>query len=203
MSTAGRRAAARPAAGRAGWPVVAAAGLLLVTACGVRSTDVPVDAGPAPTVATCDAPEASDAVSLYLVCGSRVEAVQRPVPADEETGDRVLLANVLLTELQSKPPPQEREAGFTSSVPEELRATEPDTADPERLVRLNQHPEELTAVAKAQIVCTFANFQALSDGTVVTLGGPAADERRTWREYTCATSLRHLPEAVHTISRPH
>jgi hypothetical protein len=100
---------------------------------------------------------------------------------------------------RDQPPPQEREAGFTSSVPEELRATEPDAADPERLVRLNQHPEELTAVAKAQIVCTFANFQALSDGTVVTLGGPAADERRTWREYTCATSLRHLPEAVHTI----
>jgi hypothetical protein len=181
---------------------VATALLLATAGCGVRSTDVPVDAGPAPTVASCDAPEAAEAVSLYLVCGSRVEPVRRAVPDSGDGADRVRLANVLLQELQADPPREERAAGFTSSVPPKLRATARAGDDPARLVRLNQHPEELTAVALAQVICTFTSFESLSDGTVVTLGGPAADQRRTYREYTCATSLRHLPEAVHTISRP-
>lgn len=183
------------------WTTAVGALLLGTAGCGIRSTDVPVDAGPAPTVASCTAPEDAGAVELFLICDTRVESVERSVRSSDEQQDPVQLANVLLRELQTAPPHEERAAGFSSEVPSGLRVLRPEDSDPAVLVRLNQHPEDLAAVALAQIICTFANFQSLSDGGGVTLGGPTEDDRRTaWREYTCSSSLRHLPERVPTAS---
>lgn len=185
----------RTGRGRAARRAAAAGVLLLVTAsCGVRSTDVPVDAGPAPTLATCDAPQVSEAVPLHLVCGSQVEAVQRRVPGGTDLPDRVELADLLLRELKKAPPRAEQAAGFSSAVPRKLRAVAPAEGDPEQLVRLNRNPKELTAAALAQIICTFADYPALNEKGAVTLGGPVDDERYTWESYRCTTSLRQLAD---------
>ncbi|WP_130796761.1 hypothetical protein [Streptomyces otsuchiensis] len=166
--------------------------------CGIRSMDVPVDDGPAPSRATCDPPDQGGGTEVFLVCDSRVESVEREVSravAPRDQADRIALANVLLSELQSDPPSSERAAGFSSTVPDDLRVTGalPDEREP--LLRLNWHPDDLPAFALAQIICTFAQSEVFGDDEPVTLGGPDETEQPQ-RQYTCTASVRHQPDKL-------
>ncbi|MDB1087047.1 hypothetical protein PJ985_05635 [Streptomyces sp. ACA25] len=192
-------------------------------ACGVRSVEVPVDAGPAPSRASCTPPAAEDGTEVYLVCGSRVEPVARSIelpgmqssaagsgqeepedtPRAEREGarDRVALAAALLSELQSDPEHEEQAAGFTSTVPADLRVSGPAGDDPDRLLRLSSRPDDLPAFALVQIICTFAHTQPVGDGHSVLLAGPAetaADQDA--RGYTCGATLRNRPDTARTAA---
>ncbi|RMI45575.1 hypothetical protein [Streptomyces triticirhizae] len=174
------------------------AGLLAVAAtagCGIRETDVPVDAGPAPTRASCDAPPRGEYhTEVYLVCGQRVESVARVLsePLDEAQ-DRTGVAVALLDQLQAEPEEAERTAGFTSAVPSNLRIEPPVEGDGDRVVRLNRRPSEIDELALTQIICTFANSASLgSGGDNVTLGGPARSgaESDKPHTYSCRAAMR-------------
>ncbi|GAA1906114.1 lipoprotein [Streptomyces sodiiphilus] len=170
--------------------------------CGIRSTDVPVDAGPAPSRATCTQPESNGGgVPVYLVCGSRVEPVERPVALpgqQDDPGARVAMARALLAELQTEPEQEERTAGFSSAVPSRLTVSGPVGDDPERALRLDPAPGELPAVALVQVICTFAGAQPIGDGLSVLLGGPPDAPGSDPHRYSCSTGLRHSPEAART-----
>lgn len=141
MRTAPRRAAA----------VLGAALALaaMATACGIRATSVPVDAGPAPARVSCTMPGATatasasasatataagETVRLYLVCrGAQVTAVSRNVavvPGATASSDRLATARRLLAELQGKPGADESAAGLSSSVPGSLDLGEARRGDP-------------------------------------------------------------------------
>ncbi|SFB86802.1 hypothetical protein [Streptomyces aidingensis] len=190
----------------------AAAGLLALaaTGCGIQSVDVPVDAGPAPSRATCDAPSdtgGQPGTELYLVCGSRVERVTRPFPfSGEETpaSSRATIATALLTALQGELSDEERAAGFTTAVPGGLRVIEPMEGDPHDLVRLSQHPKNLPAFALVQVICTFANADALGNESYVLLAGPPDEDGQGQEpgKYPCAESMRNRPESAHTEFTP-
>lgn len=196
-------------------PAVAVALAAAVLAgCGIRSVEVPVDAGPAPSRATCVPPGAgAGGTEVFLICGSRVEAVERTVPGatgtdeadpgDEAAGARrrVSVATALLAQLQSDPGDAERAAGFTSAVPAGLRVSGPVGDDPVRVLRLSEHPDRLPAFALVQIICTFARTEPVGDGASVLLGGPPAAGDPEPRGYTCAASLRHRPESAYTAGR--
>ncbi|MDT0347214.1 hypothetical protein [Streptomyces litchfieldiae] len=184
--------------------LVACALALAATAagCGIRATDVPVDAGPAPTRAICDAasedetPE-PEGIEVYLLCGSHVESVERPVALPAQSDDRVAIAKALLAELQTDPERDEQAAGFTSEVPATLEVSGPTAGDPEPALRLSEGPNELTAVALVQIICTFANSEHLGgNGQTVMLGGPSAAPGSQPRMYACTTAVRTSPEAA-------
>ena len=173
---------------------VAVLALLALAACGIRSTDVPVDAGPAPTRTTCDAPAeegtAEARTEVYLVCGSRVNAVQRAIELPADPTDRVEVATALLDELQSDPARQERAAGFSSEVPDDLEVSGPAANDPAEALRLNKRPSDLPAAALGQIVCTFAHSDSLGDGSTVMLGGPVDSPHGGQpKRYRCSTAM--------------
>ncbi|MFD7260949.1 hypothetical protein [Streptomyces sp. NPDC059874] len=189
------------------------AALLLVaatsTGCGIRATTVPVDVGAAPSRVSCDTPAQPSAQSgvqgfratVELVCGSQLVGVDRVVPMPEKRGalkDPVaLVAQALLEALEKPPSAEERDAGFTTGVPEELTATPPRPGDPAGTVRLSRKPEDLPPVALSQLVCTLAGNEAISAGPgPVTLGGPDADPPRTWE---CTDAVRSRPESVPTL----
>ncbi|MFE2425431.1 hypothetical protein ACFXJ5_01525 [Streptomyces sp. NPDC059373] len=189
MSTARRRVAA---ALGAVLTVTAAA-----SACGIRATSVPVDAGAAPSRVSCTAPSASasagtsaDSVRLYLVCrGAQVSPVWRAASAASAapiTG-RLATADRLLAELQREPGPDESSAGFATAVPDDLKLIAARRTDPADALRLSIPLDELPPFALAQLVCTFAGTAAGStDGTVVLGGlGSAAPHR-----YGCTEDLR-------------
>ncbi|WP_326598707.1 hypothetical protein [Streptomyces sp. NBC_01803] len=205
------------AARRACAVLLAATAAAAAAGCGIRATDVPVDAGPAPTRASCDIPTedtAGDGSEIYLVCGSRVQAVSRTVPADGDDGDdgddgrgpesdgngtadddRVAVAEALLAELRADPTPDEQAAGLSSEVPAGLEVSGPVADDPVPALRLSQRPGDLSRVGLAQIVCTFANDEALgSSGETVMLGGPADSSLGQPRMYSCATAMRTISE---------
>ncbi|MDT0447024.1 hypothetical protein [Streptomyces johnsoniae] len=189
-----------------------AAGVLLLTAatvgCGIRATDVPVDAGPAPSRAACDTtPEAEESAAdteVYLLCGSHVESVARPVDLPAGSEDRVGAAKALLDALQTDPRNEERAAGFTSEVPDDLEVSGPVADDPAPALRLSQGPADLTAAALVQIICTFASSdQIAGNGQTVMLGGPAgATAEHEPRVYACTNAMRTTPEAAHSALPP-
>ncbi|MEV6650500.1 hypothetical protein [Streptomyces sp. NPDC051219] len=178
-----------------------------LTGCGIRATSVPVDAGPAPSRVSCDSPpedsgaQAVDGVrvEVQLVCGSQLVAVRRVVPlAENKPGNRpAAVAQVLLGELKRAPSSAERDAGFTTEVPDGLTvAPARRPGDPKETLRLSRHPEDLPPLALAQIVCTLAGSEAVGAGGPVVLGGPDEDPPREWE---CTESLRARPEAVPTL----
>ncbi|NJQ06935.1 hypothetical protein [Streptomyces lonarensis] len=178
---------------------VAAAVLTLATAgCGIRSMDVPVDDGPAPTRASCAAPGDAGGTEVFLVCDSRVESVERELDRQppEDPEQRIALANALLGELQGDPPDEERAAGFSTNVPGDLRVTGAAGEQDEPLLRLNWHPDDLPAFALAQVICTFAQSEVFADDAPVTLGGPDAETDRQDRQYTCTSAVRHRPDTL-------
>lgn len=176
--------------------VLAAAAL--ASGCGIRTTSVPVDAGAAPSRVPCRL-SASDAAgrspgsvsaTVYLVCTSQLVTVDRPVAADATGADPVAAARTLLKEVQQAPPANERRAGFTTAVPAGLRVTPVRDGDPEGTVRLSSQPEDLSAEALAQLVCTYAESETLvRDGSVV-LGGPGDYPPRG---YLCTSQTKSRP----------
>jgi hypothetical protein len=183
----------------------------VTAACGIRATDVPVDGGPAPTRASCDTaglaegtePRADGDAEVYLLCGSHVESVARPIDLPAGGADRVAVARALLAELQTGPDRDERQAGFTSEVPPHLDVSAPTDDDPAPALRLSEQPNHLPAVALVQIICTFATSERLGgNGHTVLLGGPAASSGGNPRVYACTTAMRTSPEAAHSPLGP-
>ncbi|MFE7774100.1 hypothetical protein ACFU5O_09395 [Streptomyces sp. NPDC057445] len=186
---------------------VAAAGAFVlagsVAGCGIRTTSVPVDAGPAPSRMPCSvAGKESSAqaspgvlpVRVYLLCASALAAVDRTVTVSEKTvGNRVLVAGALLDQLQAEPSEAEREAGFATNVRGPLTVTRARADDPEGTLRLSRQPEDLPPAALAQIVCTLAESEAAADGGTVVLGGPGEYAPRGYR---CTDAAKVRPETV-------
>ncbi|MFJ4919798.1 hypothetical protein [Streptomyces sp. NPDC088725] len=166
--------------------------------CGIRTTSVPVDAGPAPSRVACDVPEKAGAqpptgrpVRVYLLCASELRSVERAAPIPEQkTPDRWQLAQALIDELVAQPSPDERAAGFTTRVRGPLLVSGPDQDDPEGTLRLSRQPEDLPTEALAQIVCTVAENGGT--GGKVLLGGP---EGYPPRGYTCDEAAKSRPDA--------
>lgn len=190
----------RPAAAVAGAALCA----ILAAGCGIRTTSVPVDAGPAPSRVPCEMP-AQDATAqprqsisaeIYLICNSQLVTVDRTVQVQEAKSDRSTVAAALLAELRKEPPGPERQAGFSTDVPESLRVSGPRAGDPKGALRLSEQPEDLTAEALAQIVCTYTESEPLvQDGTVM-LGGPG---KYAPRGYLCTAETKASPKAVPTL----
>ncbi|MEU6545428.1 hypothetical protein [Streptomyces sp. NPDC046859] len=169
--------------------------------CGIRSTEVPTNFGPAPSRVHCSLsePDASSQASrglpvqVFLLCGSQLVAVDRTVRVPDGTADaarRVLVAQVLLDELQATPSAAEKEAGYTTDVRGAMGVTGPRRNDPDETLRLTTAPTSLTSYALAQIVCTFSDSAAAEgDGSVI-LGGPADTPPR---RYECTDEVRARP----------
>ncbi|WP_284575895.1 hypothetical protein [Streptomyces sp. 2P-4] len=186
----------------------AVAGVLasLTAGCGIRATTVPVDVGPAPSRVSCDIPAQQGGAqgfraTVELVCGSQLVGVERIVPmaAEKKPARTAALAaaEALLAALEREPGHDEREAGFTTSVPNGLTVAPLRAADPAGTVRLSRKPEDLPPVALAQVVCTFAGNKTVSAGPgPVVLGGPDSDPPRAWE---CTDAVRARPESVPTL----
>ncbi|WP_137993745.1 hypothetical protein [Streptomyces vilmorinianum] len=179
--------------------VVAAA---FASGCGIRTTSVPVDAGPAPSRVPCSVSGEEVAIQttgipvrVFLLCGSQLEAVDRrsPLPEEKAGGDPVRTASALLAQLQSEPSQSEQEAGFSTAVKGPLVVVGGQKGDPADTLRLSRQPEDLTATALSQIVCTFAHSSAGAGEETVVLGGPG---RYPPRRYACTTELRERPESA-------
>jgi hypothetical protein len=189
---------------------------LALGGCGIRSTPVPVDAGPAPSRVSCAAPGTGEEqypgdgvvrVDVFLVCGGDVTAVERTVPlegAEPGRDTRLGAARELLDELRKSPSRAEVEAGFSSAVPAGLEVTGPEGDDPEGTLRLSAAPGGLPPFALAQIVCTFAGTAATGRDDSVVLGGPAEDDGggEPPLGYSCTGALRGGPEAAETAGTP-
>ncbi|MFG2195147.1 hypothetical protein [Streptomyces sp. NPDC048639] len=193
-------------------PAAAAAltlGMLGATGCGIRGTSVPVDAGAAPSRASCqvsgEGPGADFAgsvpVHVYLVCSTQLLPVDRTVrmPGDRFSTDRPALARALLEELQDQPTAAEHEAGFATEVGDDLTVSGAHEGDPEGTVRLSRLPDELPSYALAQIVCTYAETPVAVERGSVVLGGPSDDEPK---RYPCTESLRTRPDVAQTTGTP-
>ncbi len=200
---------------RAGTLRTAALLAALVTAatcgCGIRTTTVPVDAGPAPTRVSCAVPQATvppetpgaTVVKVYLVCSALAAQVTRTVTSSDVTGarpapaSRLIAAHELLDQLKRRPSAGEAEAGFATEVPGNLNLTGPRPGDPKDSLRLNLSLDELPSFALAQLVCTFtaAPGVGLADRSVP-LGGPDAAD--PVKRYLCTSALRTRPDAADT-----
>jgi hypothetical protein len=184
-----------------------AAAVLLVAAaagCGIRSTSVPVDAGPAPSRVSCavpkpeNSPDAIDAQveRVYLVCGMQTTPVRRTVQVRPRATGRVEQVRELIAQLQRSVLGAEAKAGFATTVPGTLEVAGPEKGDPADALRIGQPVEDLPSFALAQIVCTIAVSPLASAGHSVVLGG---SERGTKvRRYTCTPDLRTRPQAADT-----
>ncbi|MFF5895061.1 hypothetical protein ACFY8O_03940 [Streptomyces argenteolus] len=180
------------------------AGAALAGGCGIRSTSVPVDAGAAPSRMPCRTasagttapPPESVSVRIYLVCASQLVTVNRTVGLDPSRSGRVVVAQALLGELQQEPSAGERRAGFSTVVPAGLRVSGPRQGDPEDTLRLGEQPEDLPAEALAQVVCSYAESDALGAGGAVLLGGPGDYAPRG---YLCTTETKNRPGDVPTL----
>ncbi|WFB09042.1 hypothetical protein LRS74_19830 [Streptomyces sp. LX-29] len=204
----------RRAARRSGVIVAAALGALAMTAlagCGIRGTAVPVDAGAAPSRASCDAPEGKPttrpavrgSATVYLECLSQVQPVdrgERPAGASMST-DPAQVARALLAELRQRPSAAERKAGYGTEVRAGLTVSGPAKGDPVEALRMSSRPEELPSTALAQIICTYASSPATSDADrQVVLGGPDHDD--PLRRYACTEALREHPESALSSGTP-
>ncbi|KFG74036.1 hypothetical protein [Streptomyces mutabilis] len=182
-------------------PAVLGVLALLLTGCGIRSTEVPTDFGPAPSRVRCSLaePDASERtvpgvpVQVFLLCGSSLVAVDRTMQVPEAaagSGRRVTVAQGLLDELTEAPSAAEKQAGHTTDVRSEVAVTGPRTGDPEDTLRLSTAPDDLTSYALAQIVCTFSDSAAAEgDGSVILAGPSDAPARR----YSCTDEVRARP----------
>ena len=174
---------------------------VLAAGCGIRSTEVPTDFGPAPSRVRCSLSESGAArasgglaVQVFLLCGSSLVAVDRTVRVPDGTKDserRVLVAQGLLDQLAEAPSAAEREAGYQTYVRGGTTVSGPRPKDPEDTLRLSTPPAELSPYALAQLVCTFSDSAAAEgDGSVI-LGGPTTPLRR----YDCTDKVRSQPSS--------
>jgi hypothetical protein len=196
---------------RAGMLAVVSLSGLLTAGCGIRDTSVPVDAGAAPSRASCAPPQSGRSsqvagrisVRIYLVCTSEVSSVVRSVRLAEDkarTAEPLLMARELLDQLQQIPGEAEAEAGFTTGVRSPVRVFSPAKGDPAGAVRLSMPVGELPQYALAQLVCTYADTTVAVGGRVL-IGGP---DRATdpLRRYECTEQLRRRPETAVTSGVP-
>ncbi|MEC3996620.1 hypothetical protein VSR01_25175 [Actinacidiphila sp. DG2A-62] len=198
----------RPAAGFALLlPVLA----LAASGCGIRSTSVPVDAGPAPSRVTCAQPSTPATAApgevgrtLYLVCGGQIAPVRRAVrsvpTATDGRPDAAALARALVAQLELSPRAAESSVGFDTAVPDALEVLGARPGDPAGTLRLNQAPDELPSYALGQIVCTLAADATVSPDHSVVLGGP--DRADELRRYSCTSDLRTSAYAADTAGIP-
>ncbi|MER7195202.1 hypothetical protein [Streptomyces flaveolus] len=181
---------------------------VLLAGCGIRSTEVPTDYGPAPSRVRCSLaePDGSDAtpglpVRVFLLCGSSLVSVDRAVRVPDGAADsarRVLVAQGLLDQLAAQPSATEKQAGYTTDVRAGITVKGPRHGDPEDTLRLGTAPGDLTSYARAQVVCTFADSAAAEgDGSVI-LAGP---DDRAPRRYTCTDEVRARPGSNEPPSR--
>ncbi|WP_448332796.1 hypothetical protein [Streptomyces sp. DSM 41534] len=191
----------------AGWKRSAAllltgAVALLAAGCGIRGTSVPVDAGAAPSRASCRAPASEQtaegigrtSVRIYLLCSSRILSVSRAARlGDEKTApEPVRVAQALLEQLRLPPTAAEAAAGFSTAVEDWVEITGPAKDDPDNALRLNRPPEEIQSLALAQIICTFADTAVAGDDGKVVLGGPDS-QRDPLKAYQCTEEMRRNP----------
>ncbi|MER5194955.1 hypothetical protein ACWD3J_21500 [Streptomyces sp. NPDC002755] len=174
----------------------------LVAGCGIRSTEVPTDFGPAPSRARCSLTEpdvtsqsarAGVPVQVFLLCGSSLVAVDRSVRVPDGAADserRVLVAQGLLDQLAESPSAGEKEAGYTTDVRGGMTVGGPGPRDPDDALRLSAQPGDLTSYALAQLVCTFSDSAAAEGNGSVVLGGPGSDPLR---RYECTDEVRSRP----------
>ncbi|MFJ2767533.1 hypothetical protein [Streptomyces sp. NPDC087300] len=183
----------------------AVTGLVLAAAlagCGIRSTEVPTDFGPAPSRMPCVmsnsalSPQSGDGVpvQVFLVCASQLVTVDRSVQirTDKGTADRVRIAQTLLDELATPPADQEKQAGFVTDVRAGTTVAGPGDDDPEGTLRFSTPPADLSAFALAQIVCTLADSAAADDHSVI-MGGPVGTPLL---RYECTQEVRSRPGTV-------
>jgi len=174
---------------------------VLLTGCGIRSTQVPTDFGPAPSRVPCalSGPDISTQssrgvpVQVFLLCSAQLVTVDRSVSIPDGTAEaarRVLVAQGLLDELAETPATPEQQAGYTTDVRGGMTVSGPSDKDPEDTLRLSTPPEKLTSSALAQIVCTFSDSAAARDDGSVILGGPAPSPLRS---YECTPEVRSDP----------
>ncbi|MFF4173129.1 hypothetical protein [Streptomyces sp. NPDC001744] len=190
----------RRALGRtAGAGVLAAVLAVLAAGCGIRTTSVPVDAGPAPSRVPCspaaDVPARGVPVRVFLVCGSQLEAVERrsSLPEEKTDADPVRTARELLAQSLAEPSEDERRAGFTTAVRGPLTVGGGRRGDPAGTLRLSRQPEDLAPTALSQLVCSFGESSAGAGGHTVLLGGPGPYAPKRYR---CTTGLRERPESA-------
>ncbi|MEV5121675.1 hypothetical protein AB0K49_02520 [Streptomyces decoyicus] len=173
---------------------------LAIAGCGIRGTSVPVDAGGAPSRVSCKAPGdgASPSPSgdgtrsvVYLVCGSALAQVERPVAPSGADDPRLPTARALLDELQRKPSPDEEKAGFSSALPQDLKVSGPRAGDRADALRLSIRPDDLPSFALAQLVCTYGASPALGRRHAAVLGGPVDD---TAHRYDCSADVLANPD---------
>ncbi|MFF0741190.1 hypothetical protein ACFYVL_12405 [Streptomyces sp. NPDC004111] len=203
MAPGTKPSSARRRGARAALAVAVLATLAGTAGCGIRSTQVPVDAGPAPSRVSCDVPgvkeadrsEAGSTVRVFLVCGAGLVSVQRVVNVSSEkmAADRMRAAQALLDELQEEPSEEEQQAGFSTDVRGSLTVSGPRSGDPAETLRLSRQPDDLPPHALAQIVCTYSGSAADDGGGSVELGGPSEDPPR---KYQCTAALKARPEGV-------
>ncbi|MBM7169613.1 hypothetical protein JQK87_14550 [Streptomyces sp. G44] len=171
--------------------------------CGIRSTEVPTDFGPAPSRVPCVMSGSGIAsqsgggapVQVFLVCAAQLVTVDRTVrvPGGKAADDRVRIAQALLDELAAPPSEPEKDAGFATDVRGGTRVFGPGEGDPEDALRFSTPPEELSAFALAQIVCTLGGSAAAAEDRTVIMGGPAD---ASLRRYTCTPEVRSRPGTV-------
>ncbi|MER5754849.1 hypothetical protein [Streptomyces sp. NPDC002088] len=176
---------------------------VLLAGCGIRSTEVPTDFGPAPSRVRCTLSEPDTStqtspgvpVQVFLLCGSSLVAVDRSVRVPDGTADsqrRVLVAQGLLDQLAETPSSAEKAAGYTTDVRGGMSVRGPAPKDPDDTLRLSTAPRDLTSYALAQLVCTFSDSAAAEgDGSVI-LGGPATGGEPL-RRYECTDEVRSRP----------
>lgn len=177
------------------------ASVVALSGCGIRTTRIPVDAGPAPSRAACEVSKGDITpraqlqgipVRVYLVCASQLASVDRTAEVPEaRAGDHVLVAQALLDELRRAPSAQEHAAGFTTYVRESLSLSGARAGDPAGTLRLSSQPEDLPGPGLAQLVCTFAESRAATTDGPVLLGGPGEYPPR---RYQCSTATKERPE---------
>ncbi|WP_330306904.1 MULTISPECIES: hypothetical protein [unclassified Streptomyces] len=174
---------------------------VLLAGCGIRSTQVPTDFGPAPSLVPCalSGPDISTQssrgvpVQVFLLCSGQLVTVDRSVRIPDGTAEaarRVLVAQGLLDELAETPSATERQGGYTTNVRGGMTVSGPSDKDPEDTLRLSTPPENLTSAALAQIICTFSDSAAARDDGSVILGGPAPSPLRS---YECTPEVRSAP----------
>lgn len=177
--------------------------LPLAGGCGIRTTTVPVDAGPAPTRVSCQVPKVQDSpnvaeaarTKVYLVCGGQVTPVQRVVQVNRQATGRVEQVRELVGQLQRSVTGEEARAGFDTRVPGTLEVLSPEPGDPKDALRLSEAPDDLPSFALAQLVCTLARSPYASAGSSVVLGGSTSTSKV--RSYTCTAELRTHPQAAY------
>lgn len=188
----------------------AALSALCAAGCGIRGTSVPVDAGPAPSRASCQAPGNGGAgsgsaravgVTIYLICSTQLLPVDRTVPIPESRfiTDRLSAARAVMAQLQAEPSAGEENAGFATEVPGALTVSGPRGGDPAATLRLNRQPDELPPFALAQLVCTYAGTKLAAADHSVVLGGPTDEPPRA---YACTTSVRSRPDVAQPTGTP-